>query len=439
MDYNYEHNQNSTENREWHQDDFEQAVKNAVPKDKAISVYKPRIKRLSYFSRHPLLVSVISSLMTCSIFLGVFTLILGANNPNMPQITQIGTTTEGHDTLQQVTHNTSEDVFSLPEVYDKTSPTVVSILSTLQGGGYLQSQTSMSSGSGVIIRDNGYIVTNNHVVEGATSIQVQTIAGQSFEAQVVGTDERTDLAVLKVESDQSLPSAELGDSSNIRVGDIALAIGNPLRDELAGTLTVGYISAINRSMVIDGKQMTMLQTDAAINPGNSGGALLNKKGQLIGINTAKSTGYDVEGLGFAIPINEAKPVIESIIEHGYVTGRPLVGITAQNITEAIGRANDLPVGVYVRSVTAFGAAERAGIKVGDVIVAFDGEKIETIDDINAIRDTHKVGDSIQVKIKRDGKTIETELVLQEEKPSSTQSETEGTQQQIPSDFFSWFN
>ncbi len=440
--------QEPEQKKEWYSDDFEQSVKNAVPKARAMSVYTPRVKRSRLFFRQPVVAAVISSLVTCGICLGAFAFTMSRDSAALPApVSQSAGETaanaggENAD-IKQTVSTSSAGNLSIPEVYDKASPAVVSILSTLQSGGYIQSQGTMSSGSGIIIRSDGYIVTNNHVVEGAASIKVQTIAGQSFDATVVGTDSRTDLAVLKVESDQALPYAELGDSSDIRVGDMALAIGNPLKEELAGTLTVGYISAINRSMVIDGKQMTMLQTDAAINPGNSGGALLNMKGQVIGINTAKSTGYDVEGLGFAIPINEAKPVIQSIMENGYVTGRPLVGIGGQTITEAIAKANNLPIGVYVRTVTAFGAAERAGIQVGDVIVEFDGQKIKTIDDINEIRDTHKVGDTIKVKLNRAGKTVETDLTLLEEKPETQQSQTEQNQQpqqQIPSDFFNWFN
>ena len=441
---------------EWFSDDFEKSVKNAVPKDKALSIYKPRVKRSRLFFKNPVVAAVISSLVTCGICLTAFSFSFsGAKSaqPLLPTQTagESAVNTKGESSvIQNAVNSSSGSGLSIPEVYDKASPAVVSILSTLQSGGYIQSQETMSSGSGIVIRSDGYIVTNNHVIDGAVSIKVQTIAGQSFDAKVVGSDSRTDLAVLKVDGDQELPYAELGDSSDIRVGDMALAIGNPLREELAGTLTVGYISAINRSMVIDGKQMTMLQTDAAINPGNSGGALLNMKGQVIGINTAKSTGYDVEGLGFAIPINEAKPVIESIMQNGYVTGRPLVGIGGQTVTKAIAKANDLPIGVYVRTVTAFGAAERAGIQVGDVITEFDGQKIETIDDINEIRDQHKVGDTIKVKLSRSGKTIETDLTLLEEKPetqeqkeqeqnSQEQQQPNQGQQQIPSDFFNWFN
>ncbi len=420
--------------------DVSQNTYNTLPEEKALSLYKPRVKRKPRIFKSTVFTAVISSLLTCSLCLGAFSLSFfkenptNASNPPTAQGSTLGSLNSGN-----VSSTAQSSAQNIPDVYDKASPAVVSILCAQQNGSYMQS--AMSSGSGIIIHKDGYVATNNHVVEGASAITVQTIAGQSFKANIVGTDARTDLAVLKVETKEALPYAVLGDSSEIRVGDMALAIGNPLREELAGTLTVGYISAINRSMVIDGKQMTMLQTDAAINPGNSGGALLNMKGEVIGINTAKSTGYDVEGLGFAIPINEAKPILESIIEHGYVTGRPVIGIGGIDVTEAIAKANDLPMGVYVKTVSEFSAAERAGIKTGDVIVEFDGKKVKSIDDINEIKNAHKVGDTLSVKLIRSGKTVKTELTLLEEKPQeATQTETQTIPEtQIPSDFFSWFN
>lgn len=354
----------------------------------------------------------------------------------------------GVNNTKPVANKLTGKEMAVSDIYDVVSPSVVSIICTSQSGGL--NAASSSSGSGVILTKDGYVVTNNHVIEGATIITVKTIAGQSLDAQVVGADERTDLAVLKVESDKELPYAELGDSAALRVGDLALAIGNPLKEELVSTLTVGYISAINRTMIIDDRQMTMLQTDAAINPGNSGGALINIYGQVIGITTAKSTGYDVEGLGFAIPVNEAIPVIESIIEHGYVTGRPLVGITGIDVTESIAKTNDLPIGVYVNSVVEGGAADRGGIKPGDVIIKFDGKKIENVDQINSIRDEHAVGDKIKVEVSRNGKKITCTIELQEEKPASGKEVTPQIEQipessqgghnsyGFPSDFFSFF-
>ncbi|MBQ2696377.1 MAG: trypsin-like peptidase domain-containing protein [Clostridia bacterium] len=427
------------ENKEgWFSDDFEKHFKSAKCKH-PLAVYKPKPKRLKNFFRCPVVVAIISSIVTVCLCLGVFSFVYRpalAPGSVLPQPGDALRAQGYSNEIIQIATGASDGTFSIPDIYAIASPAVVTILCKSQSAGYIQSQ--LSSGSGIILREDGYIVTNNHVVEGASSITVNTIAGQSFDAELIGTDERTDIAVLKVESDKPLPFAELGDSSTLRVGELALAIGNPLREELAGTLTVGYISAINRSMEIDGKQMTMIQTDAAINPGNSGGALLNTRGQVIGINTAKSTGYDIEGLGFAIPINEAKPIIESIITHGYVTGRVVIGITGITVTEAIAAANDLPVGVYVDGILDGSAADKAGLKKGDVIIACDGQKTTTIDAVNKIRDTHSVGDKMVVQINRGGKIMNVTLTLQEEKPTS-KAPSQPTQQYTPSPIpFSWF-
>ena len=431
----------------WFSDDFEDTVRNAVPKDKAISIYHPKEKKFRKLFRNPVFAAVVSSVVTCVFCLGIFaaTYKPPVTGSVLPQTAGSVSQTDTSGSSGEVKNaaNVFSGQLSIPQVYDKASPAVVSILCQSQSNAYIQSQAAMSSGSGIIIRQDGYIVTNNHVIEGAAKVTVTTIGGDQFDAKIIGTDSRTDIAVLKVENDQPLPFAELGDSAAIRVGDMALAIGNPLREELAGTLTVGYISAINRSMVIDGKQMTMIQTDAAINPGNSGGALLNMNAQVIGINTAKSTGYDVEGLGFAIPINEVKPIIESLIKDGYVTGRPLIGLTGRTVTEAISKAQGIPVGVYVQRVVEYSAAERAGIQIGDVIIECEGKKVTTVDEINKIRDEHKPGDTITMKINRSGSVKEVSVVLQEEKPETQQQQQQaqqGQQQmpQLPSDFFSWF-
>ena len=454
MEENKNYNQNTeycqteseTNSTKWVSDDYETQVNSTIPQHCSLAVYKPKPKRLRKFFRGSVFAAIISSLLTCLLCFGIFATVYKPVVPpadnTLPKAGILPEGTLATSALAQMVANSSDGTFGIPEIYDLVSPAVVTILCQSQSGAFVQSQ--LSSGSGIILRQDGYIVTNNHVVEGAEKVTVNTIAGQSFNAKVVGTDPRTDLAVLKVESDTALPYAELGDSSTLRVGEMALAIGNPLREELAGTLTVGYISAINRSMEIDGKKMTMIQTDAAINPGNSGGALLNMHGQVIGINTAKSTGYDVEGLGFAIPANEAKPIIESIIEHGYVTGRVVIGISGLTVTSAIAKANNLPIGVYVQEVLPDSAAQKAGIKPGDVIIACDGQKIATIDDVNKIRDTHAVNEIMKMDIVRNGKNINLSLVLQEEKPSDEPQvsqpqipETTPYSQQIPFPF-SWF-
>lgn len=445
----HENNQVNTENEDytWYDDEYNPAISGTVSEKHALSIYRPKVKKNRF--KNPVFAAIISSIVTTAICLGIFAAASGifAENNGRASSSSLSIVDNGNGDTKAVANKKNGEIMSVPDIYDTVSPSVVSIICTSQGGGLGAAATS--SGSGVILTKDGYVVTNNHVIDGASIITVKTIAGQSLDAQLVGADARTDLAVLKVECDKDLPYADLGNSAALRVGDIAVAIGNPLQEELVSTLTVGYISAINRTMIVDDRQMTMLQTDAAINPGNSGGALINAYGQVIGITTLKSTGYDVEGLGFAIPINEAIPVVESIIEHGYVTGRPLVGITGIDVTESIAAANDLPVGVYVDSVVSGGAADKGGIKPGDVITKFDGKKIENVDQINTIRDEHKVGDKIEVVVSRNGKKVKCTIVLQEEKPSKqTQNETQqaipdasqgGTQQYgFPSDFFSFF-
>ncbi len=440
----------TTENEDytWYDDEYKSAMSGTVSDRHALSVYKPKVKKNRF--KNPVFAAVFSSIITTAICFGIFAAVasgIAAAKSNGPTSSSLSIVNSNDSSVKTVANKKTGDVMTVPDIYDTVSPSIVSIICTSKSNG-LQSAVT-SSGSGVILTKDGYVVTNNHVIDGATIITVKTIAGQSLDAQIVGADARTDLAVLKVECDKELPYADLGDSAALRVGDMALAIGNPLQEELVSTLTVGYISAINRTMIIDERQMTMLQTDAAINPGNSGGALINVYGQVIGITTAKSTGYDVEGLGFAIPINEAIPVIESIIEHGYVTGRPLVGITGIDVTESIAAANDLPVGVYVDSVVSGGAADEGGIKPGDVILKFDGKPIENVDQINAIRDEHKVGDEIEVTVSRNGKKVKCKIKLQEEKPSAETKEEpqqavpqipQGGSQQysFPSDFFSFF-
>lgn len=426
---------------EWYPDDYEPAISGTVSEKHALSVYQPKPKKRR--AGQVILAAVLSSVITSALCFFAFFMIFGRQGmdaqkkPNTQILNISGSPTTATDKSND---ETLGGPMTVADIYDKVSPAVVSIKVSNEGG------TATGSGSGVILTADGYIVTNNHVVDGASIITVKTIANQTLDAQIVGKDARTDLAVLKVECDKELPFAELGNSSTLRVGDQAIAIGNPLQDELASTLTVGNVSAINRTMVIEDRQMTLLQTDAAINPGNSGGALINIYGQVIGITTAKSTGYDVEGLGFAIPINEAVPIVESIIEHGYVKGRPLVGITGIDVTRQIALANNLPVGVYVKSVVEGGAAEKGGIKPGDVILKFNGEDVTSIDEINVLRDECKVGDKVDVTVSRNGEKKKLTIILQEERPVEELPETEYEQipqdayetYQYPDDFFSWF-
>lgn len=316
---------------------------------------------------------------------------------------------------------------STPEIVDKVGPAVVGIVNkTTYGNAYgqfgsiygdLNKEVEQGSGSGVILSSDGYIVTNNHVIENATALSVILNNGKEYSAKLIGKDPSTDLAVIKIDA-QNLTYAQVGNSSSLRVGETAIAIGNPLGQEFAGTTTKGIISGLNRSVTIDDKTLNLIQTDAAINPGNSGGALVNEYGHLIGINTAKISSTTLEGLGFAIPIDEAKPIIQDLMTSGYVKGRPVIGIGGRAVTKEDAKAYNLKVGVYVVSMTPNGPAYMSGVKVGDIIVECEGEPIETVDDINEIKNKKAPGDKLNVKVYRNGKYVSLSIVLGEDNPLS---------------------
>ncbi|MBO5409085.1 MAG: trypsin-like peptidase domain-containing protein [Clostridia bacterium] len=312
----------------------------------------------------------------------------------------------------------NKQLLSVVEIARKVGPTVVGINTKVAMQNFFGMPTMQDgSGSGIIISSDGYVVTNNHVIEGASEIKVLLSDGKEFEAKLVGADARTDLAVLKMEG-LNFPYATLGNSSELQVGELAVAIGNPLGNELAGSVTGGYISALNRSITVDDRKFNLIQTDAAINPGNSGGALVNNYGEVIGINSVKMSASGVEGIGFAIPIDEAKPIIEDLKNGGYVKGRPVIGIAGRNVTKQDSEYYGIPVGVYVLELTPYSAAEKAGIKTSDVITEIDGVKIETIDELNTEKEKHKAGDSVTLTVIRGEDTIKVKLTLQEEKPTT---------------------
>ena len=277
---------------------------------------------------------------------------------------------------------------------------------------WMQQYVTEGAGSGVIISKEGYIMTNNHVINGANKITVTTYDKHSYEATVVGTDSVNDVAVLKIKA-QGLTPAVYGNSDQLQVGDMAVAIGNPL-GELGGTVTAGIISAKDRELSIDGKTMKLLQTDSSINPGNSGGGLFNGDGQLIGLVVAKSAGSDVEGLGFAIPINTAAEVAQQLMDKGYVSGQPWTGMTYTEGSSGLDFLFGDSTGgtVYIYSVETKEAKE-AGFKAGDVVLAVDEHQIKSIDDLSSIISAHKVGDKLNFMIVRDGETKELSLQLQE--------------------------
>ena len=286
--------------------------------------------------------------------------------------------------------------------------------------------TATAEGSGVIISDDGYILTNNHVIDSSSSSSYYEVGDASkitvylynnetpYEAKIIGTDAQTDLAVIKIDK-TGLTAAELGDSDTVQVGEWCMSIGNPLG--MRSTVCQGSISALNRQITdSEGKTYNVLQTDAAINEGNSGGALVNSKGQVIGINTLKASGEGVEGLGFAIPINDTKDIYSDLIQYSKVK-RPYIGITGSDITEDTVKANptfDLKVGAYVRGVDDYSPAEKAGLKIGDIIIEADGQTVENMDDLNKIKNSHQIGDTMTLKIYRSGEEKTIELTLAEQ-------------------------
>ena len=316
-------------------------------------------------------------------------------------------------------------VLSVSEIAALASPSVVEIRTEkVSTSNFLGQYVQTGAGSGVILSADGTIVTNDHVVEGATRITVTTVDGTEYEATLLGTDSKTDVAVLKVEA-TGLTPVILGDSDALTVGEYTMVIGNPL-GQLGGTVTDGIISALSRDVTINGETMKLLQTNAAINPGNSGGGMFNEKGELVGIVNAKSGNTDgstsIEGLGFAIPVNTVKKSVEELLEYGYVRGRPALGVSLVDI-DSMEKAFQYRVGrlgVYVATVTAGGASEAAGVKVGDCIVSIGDVAVESYADVKAQLNNHSVGDVIQLQVIRDGRTLTLEITLEEFKPTPSE-------------------
>lgn len=288
-----------------------------------------------------------------------------------------------------------------------------------------QSSTSKATGSGVIISKDGYILTNNHIIDtsSSTSSQYYTVSDANkvlvylyeednpVEAEIIGSDSVTDLAILKIDRDDLTP-AEIGDSDSVQVGEFAMAIGNPL--DMRNTVTSGIISGTNREIEDDnGAMYTLIQTDAAINAGNSGGALVNAEGKLIGINTLKMSGTGIEGMGFAIPINSTLDISEQLISTGKVK-RPYIGISGTDVSETLSEYYNIPVGVYVRSIQSDGPAKSSDLKPGDVIVKFNGEKIETMSQLNKKKNECKIGDEVTLTVSRGGDEVDVKVTLTEQ-------------------------
>lgn len=311
-------------------------------------------------------------------------------------------------TLNIKSKDGSEDGLSGVDVYAKAAPSIVGIKATSL------INNSSNSGSGIIMTEDGYIITNNHVIENADKLTVVLNDNTQYEAEIIGADKKTDLAVLKITPNTALIPAEFGDSDQLVVGSRAYAIGSPGGLELQNTFTGGFISAINRDITIDDRVMTLLQTDASINPGNSGGALINEYGQIIGITTAKLGVSYYEGLGFAIPINSAKEIVDELITNGYISGRPSIGLSGYNISEMTAKNNNVPQGVLIALVDTRSDAYNKGVKKGDIIIGVNGKTIKDMKEVNAVKEQFKAGDSITLNIYRAGKKIEIEIKLVDE-------------------------
>ncbi len=301
---------------------------------------------------------------------------------------------------------------TVQEITAKTQPSVVEIKTeSVSNDVWMQQYVTKGAGSGVIISEDGYIITNNHLIESASKIDVTTSDGKSYEASLIGKDSTNDVAVLKIDA-KNLSPATYGNSDELQVGDLAVAIGNPL-GELGGTVTAGIISAKDRQLNIDGKTLNLLQTDSSINPGNSGGGLFNGDGQLVGIVVAKSSGSDIEGLAFAIPVNTAAEVAQQLIDKGYVAGQPWTGMSYtegnSGYDSLFGNSSGT---VYIYSVET-STAKKAGFKPGDVVFAVDGTQISSFDELSKIITSHKVGDVLKFTIVREGKTQDLNIKLQE--------------------------
>ncbi|MBP2033443.1 serine protease Do [Clostridium algifaecis] len=381
----------------------------------------PGSKLLSYIA-----VALIASLIGGGISTAAFLYIVPNTNffRNTPLYESISSdTNKSSDKVSEakaspISTSNNKSGLTVTEIAKKVSPAVVGVsvksISQSDNFGFSNDQNSDSSeedgmGSGIIINSDGYILTNYHVIQSAQTVSVILSNKKEVPAKVINYDSNQDLAIIKVTSKTTMPAvAELGNSDNVQVGDSVVAIGNPLGKELLGSVTSGIISATKRQISVGNTSQTFLQTDAAINPGNSGGALVNSLGQVIGINSAKIGGNGVEGIGFSIPINTVKSRLSGLL-------KPVlkIGIAGRDIDSSLSQQYNIPQGVYVAEVEEFSAAEKAGLKTGDIIQKFDGKSVKSVNDINTIKSSHKSGDTVSVVISRNNSTKNLSLTLSE--------------------------
>lgn len=397
---------------------------------KAVYEIDDKPKKKSNFGRN-IVLPFFSGVVGCAVVLGtcfgvpaIRNQMIGSGNSNA---SNHSSSTQSTGYVDQVSLSNYSDT----AVYaaNKILPSIVGIqieynvTSMFSMFGGTQTSTATATGSGIIISDDGYILTNNHVVSSseakayyqvseATKVTVTLFNDDTkYDAKIIGTDEETDLAVIKIDA-IGLTKAEFADSDSIKVGEFAMAVGSPLG--LQSTITCGVVSAVNREVTdTDGKTYTLIQTDAAINAGNSGGALVNGEGKVIGVNTLKLTGNDVEGMGFAIPINSTTDITSQLIQYSKVR-RPYIGITGMDLDTETAKKNNLVEGIYVKDVETFSAAEKGGIKIGDVIIKADGKDVKTMDELNEIKNSHNIGDEMTITVNRDGQEKDLTITLGEQ-------------------------
>ena len=348
----------------------------------------------------------------------------------------------GSVSATNVTYAVSPEGAQTPRmVYENNAKSVVAVSSTVQTNYYGQTRQGTSTGSGFIISDDGYVVTNHHVVEGATDVTVTLSTGDEYTAKVIGSDSLNDVALLKVEA-TDLPAVKLGSSDKLAIGDMVCAIGNPL-GSLTATLTVGYVSGKDRQVTTDNSTINMIQTDAAINSGNSGGPLFNMYGEVVGITSAKysgttSSGASIEGISFAIPIDDVMSIIDDLQEYGYVTGAYL-GVTVTDTDAAAAKLYGMPTGAYVNSVEDGGAADRAGVQPKDIIIGLGDTDISNRTELTRVLRRFKAGDTTTITVIRSGERMTMDITL-DEKPRDTQSSSSTVEPTQPQngDYDEWY-
>ncbi len=356
---------------------------------------------------------IVATGLICSIVGGSIGGVVGANiaQSRYEEMNYTQSDTD-RDTTVQLVGNQNE-ISPVIAIAKKVMPSVVGVhtYGTYSYWGRQITNMELGSGSGVIYSEDGYIITNYHVIEDATSVVVTLSDEQEYEAVIIGADEASDLAVLKIDAGRKLPAAELGNSSELQIGELVVAIGNPLGYD--NTVTDGIVSGLNRQLSDYTDEMTLIQTNAAINSGNSGGALVNGRGEVIGINSAKLVASNAEGMGFALSIDEVKPLVEQLITQGHVS-RPYMGVTIDSqyqVDEETAERYEIPMGIMIYEVAENSPAERAGLRAGDIIYKVNDTLIQSFDDLSELIDSSQVGDTLRVLANREGKKVVCDVVL----------------------------